>query len=341
MSRPLKITEDGKIQEFSDADLERLVYEVCVRFAYRQETHPTSCPGTIEITASTTNGRVAFHTAVNTESIVTDSTPVPAPSNDGNTTPFPDHPDLATQNRQTYTYTQTVDASIAPSLATDTASPYPGGNPTLQDSYFMVNSNNNLQIEGTESGLLAEIINEAVYQIKSGHEVGSWRISSTTPTEGGAGYWKYKGGFYYDARYNDVGSIWYSRYLKTQLDTPPGEEILPLGYDFNNEIPKQLLITPQSASHPGGYQSRALIVLLSRYLMREIVLNNKLRYSITANASETGRSQRGFYVDTRFNQIIESNASTGTGLSEVYIARSTPNTTGTTIEVNREYLHLA
>lgn len=327
MAKPVKITAEGNIQEFTDADLERLVYELQVAFVEDFLTNGIGQPGAIVISPGGSGGRVLLHSQQNTRSTQT-QTNVNAPSNDGTNTSFPAYPQIGEENVNNYNYSQVLDTSYAPSFPSATA---------LQNSYLRL-SGTDLQLEGTTLGMTAEIIDEAFNQMINGNEVGTWRVDSTTPTAGGAGEWRYDGLWFLDQRYNDVGETTYSRYIKRNLTTPPGTEVLPAGFDFGEEAISQ---KSMSGGANAGTMSDLMSDVLLPVLHREIILNNKLRYAITANASETGKVERGFWADTKFTQRTTANVSTGSGMSQVYRARSTPNTSGATTEIARFYLHLA
>lgn len=306
MARPLYF-DGSDLRTMSDSQLELLVYYTQIAYANQLNSNGD---GYIYVGSSGT----AIGSHKDTLSAVDENTQA-APSNDGVTQTYPAYPGVQVVDGTTYNYYQDRTYPSFPNATTLTS-----------DGYLYL-AGTDLRIVNTEQQIIAEVINQTLSAMKS-NRVGTYQVATATPSVGGAGTWTDKGTWFIDKRYNDVGNTTYKLYLKRTLTVLPGTATyqqpvgLTAGYDIERKYVDNL--NPLVAN-----------VLLPT-LTRRLSTGTSLCYAVQ---STEGSNSWGSATNTRYNQSTNTQHTTGTGLNEVYISRSTPNTSGTTTDVSIRYLN--
>lgn len=307
MTRPLRYDGTGdtiNIREMTDADLERLVYYVQVAYASQLNS---SGKGYI----FTGSGSTAIGSLQDTLTDP-DEADIASPNNQPGGGSFPPAPGLEIIDGVTYNYQQDRTVPSFPNQAT-----------LNTDSYLCLNGSYDIKVAKDENDIITGVINAALTELKSGNEVGSYRVSNTSP----GAEWVDKGTWFIDKYYNDVGNVTYKLWLKTSASTIPGSDVFPLKL-FNNNV----------RPHSSILNSSDLVqnVLLPT-MTRRLSTSTLLCYEVVSD-EPTGDQNRGVFRDKRFNQSIDTTARIGSGASEIYRTTSTPNTSGTTQTINTRYL---
>lgn len=264
MTRPLYFDGSNTLQQMSDAQLDRLCYYLAVAYAAQLNA---SGNGSVNLAATgtalggTANQRKIAQTATVTRIV-----------NDGIIQTYPAYPGTASQTVANYAPYQVQTIPSAPSDATFNSS-----------GYVYTDGSNNLQVENTDAGLYAEVLAQTIADIQSGHEVGSYRVATSTPTSGGAGTWVSKGTFFQDTTWS-AGTTTYNYYLKTGLTTVPGSDVFPVGIDTADNNLKQ---RPIGNSDP--LVANVLLPMLTRRM------SSGLYYDVANTLSGVNK---GTFVDT-------------------------------------------
>jgi hypothetical protein len=311
MARPLYY-DGSNLKEMSDAQLERIAYYLQV--AYADQLYAGGV-GSIYV-GTTGTGSVNIGNASDQSSTQRISSRA-APSNDGITQTYPAYPGIGGEVDTFYYYRQYRNYPNFPSdVVLDSA------------SFLCLDADNNIQVANNEGRLRFDLIEEAIAQMKT-NEVGTYRVSASTPTNGGAGTWSDKGTWFIDSRYNNVGNTTYKLWVKRSLTTVPGSDVFPAHLKGSTDFHT---IQSMTASH---------------YMIQDVLLpmlTREFLYSATALRYEVGNSagtyNKGNFSDTKYIQRTDDRYTTGTGMSEVYYSRSTPLTTGTTTTIRTKYLNL-
>jgi len=321
MARPLKIKSgnDG-LKEMTDAELDRICYNLRARFATQLNADTIT---TSKIVIGSVSGYTLIGTGANT--IATQVTNTKArtnsagdditPTYDGTTAPsagdWPSQASIGTNTVTTYNYYQ--DRRV-PS--------YPSNSTLNSDAYFYWNTTDGkLQIVGSdEADIYDEIIAQCITDMKTGDEVGTYRVSTSTPTDGGAGTWVDKGTFFQDTTYS-AGTTTYKLWLKTALTTIPGTEVNPVGWNSTDQTIKE-----KSIAVGDNLINNVLLPVLRRRLD-----DGNLNY--TVSTTQTGEN-RGSFIDKR-----QSGQSSSFSFSDpTYSTTATPN--GAAGDINTYYLNL-
>lgn len=314
MNRPLHYDGSGdtiNIREMTDANLERLVYYTQVAYAAQLNSS-----GKGYIFAGTGATAIGSHqdtlSAQNTANTA-------SPGNQPGTSQYPSAPGILNTNGVNYTYQQDRTVPSFPSEAT-----------LNTDSYLCLDGSYDIKVAKDESGIISAIINTALVNLKndsSGNEVGSYRVSTSTPNSGGAGVWTDKGTWFIDKYYNDNGNVTYKLWLKTALTTIPGSDVFPLRLSSNH------FKIYNSITNTSDLVQNVLLPTMTRRLST----GTSLCYEVTSSAP-TGAQLRGTTTNKRFTQGDNSTNISGSGASEVYQAISTPRVSGTRSLVSTRYL---
>jgi hypothetical protein len=287
MTRPLYFDGSNTLQQMSDAQLDRLCYYLAVAYAAQLNAGGN---GYVNLAATgtaiggTTNQRKIPQTNTVTRIV-----------NDGVIQTYPAYPGTATQSVASYAPYQQRAIPSAPSAATFNA-----------DGYVYTDGSNNLQVESTDAGIYAEVLAQTIADIRSGHEVGSYRVATSTPTSGGAGTWVSKGTFFQDTTYT-AGTTTYNYYLKTGLTTVPGTNTYPVGIDTSDNNLKQRPIT-----NSDPLVANVLLPMLTRRM------SSGLYYSV---ASSLTGVNKGTFTDTYQTGVTNTQSFDGT----YYRSTSTPS----------------
>jgi hypothetical protein len=322
MARPLKIksSNDG-LKEMTDAELDSLCYNLRLRYA---ELLNAGTITTGAIQSGSASGYTLIGSAANT--IATTSTNNKArtstasdditPTYDGTTAPAPgDWPTQASTGTNTVTTYNYYQDRRVPS--------YPTASTFNSDSYFYWNTvDGKLQLAGaSESHIYDEIVAQCITDMKTGDEVGTYRISTSAPTNGGAGTWTDKGTVFQDTTYS-AGTTTYKLWLKTALTTPPTFVAHPVGWNSASSTLREI----QSNNSTNNLVNNILLPVLRRRLD-----DGNLNYTI---ATSTSGTQRGTFVDKK--QTGQSSSFSFT--NPTYSTTATPN--GSASDINTYYLNL-
>jgi len=312
MNRPLRYDTSGdiiNIRQMTDANLERLVYYTQVAYATQLNS---SGKGYI-FTGSGATAIGSHQDTLSDQRINQTASPGNAPG----TSQYPaTYPGISEINGTLYNYQQDRTVPVFPNEST-----------LNTNSYLCLDGSYDIKVAKDESDIIAGVINAALTNLKSGNEVGSYRVATSTPSNGGAGTWTDKGTWFIDKYYNNTGNVTYKLYLKRSLTTVPGSNIIPLKL-FNNDFREHSSITDTS-----DLVQNVLLPTMTRRLST----GTSLCYEVVSSAP-TGAQARGTVTNKRFNQSSDTSDIIGSGATEVYRKISTPNTGGTKTTVSTRYL---
>lgn len=287
MSRPLRIDGTAGLIEMSDADLDKLCYRL--RRAYADQLNANG-NGSLNVGGSGTTIGSASDTS-RTQRVNTGS----------NTQPYPG---TSTETDASFTYKQNRNIPSSPSST------------TLNNDGFVIIDGTSGVISATESQIVSTIITQTITDMRTGDEVGTYRISTSNP---GGGTWVNKGTWFTDTTYS--GSTTYYLWLKTLNSTSPGTDIYPLGIDGTLGL-KELFISVSS-----NLVQNILLPILTRNMA------NDLYYQVSTSSSSINR---GAFLDTRLSSTTNSQsnppAGTNPGPSDVYRSFSTPSGSAATFQ---------
>lgn len=305
MARPLAWTGSA-LKEMSDAELDRLVYYLQVAYAAQ-----LNADGDGRVWVASSGGTSIGSASDTSRTQQINSRAAPA---DNIIQTYPAYPGMGTETDTTYNYRQDQTFPSLPSGATQDSSGY---------FYW---SGSTIRVTNTEAHLYDQILAQAIAGIRNGDYVGSYYVSTAEPTIGGAGTWVDKGTFFDDTRYGGSNAL-YKLWLKTGLTTVPGSNVYPLGSASGN-----LRQRPITNSDP-------LIqdVLLPALTYQISNASSRLKYLV--NSTNDGFNH-GVFTDTRYDQVTNDQYFTGSGASEVYYSRSTPNTSGTSATITTYYFKM-
>ena len=295
MVRPLRIDGTSGLIEMSDADLDRLCYNL--RVAYSTQLN------------SGGNGNVHVGGSGTTIGSMSDTSRTQKVNTGSSRQNFPG---TGTETDSSYTYKQ---------LRTYPSSP---SNLTLNSEGFVIVDGTSGTITATEAQIAATVIAQTITDMRTGDEVGTYRVSTSNP---GNGTWVNKGTWFVDTTY--AGSTTYKLWLKTAHSSTPGTNIYPLATDGTSGLIEKDIST----------SSNLIQNILLPILTRDMATNNSLYYEL--NGINNGIN-RGVISDTRLNNTSntrsEPPAGTDPGPSDIYKAFSTPS--GTAADHSIEYFKL-
>ena len=291
--RPLKWQFSPKgFREWSDDDLARLSYEVRVGFA---DALNGGGVGSINVGGSGT----AIGDMVDTRFDAAYSTI--APDNDGGPSSTPisyNYPSsVPTRTVTTYNYKQERTSPSMPSTATMNSNVW-----LYYDSGYI------FRYIGDEADILDTVLQDVIAEIKTGDEVGSYRVSTSTPTSGSAGTWSDKGTWMIDTRYTRGGGTpvptnsgttitTYKLYLKRSINSPPGTTS-KFFRQSGSGIHEQATTAWNSSSN-----------LVTQVLVP--ALQRKVSTSLAYTVDTSTASSRGSFTDTRLSSTGTFNQQSG------------------------------
>lgn len=295
MSRPLRIDGTSGLIEMSDADLDRLCYNL--RVAYSSQIN-SGGHGNVHVGGSgTTIGSMSDTSR--TQNVNTGSS-------------RQSFPGTGTETDASYTYKQLRTFPTSPS------------NSILNTESFIIIDGTSGTITATEAQIAATVIAQTITDMRTGDEVGTYRVSTSNP---GGGTWVDKGTWFVDTTY--TGSTTYKLWLKTAHNSIPGSNIYPLAADGTSGLIEKDIST----------SSNLIQNILLPILTRDMAVNSSLYYLLDTN--NTGVN-RGVISDTRLNSTSNTRSEppggTDPGPSDVYRAFSTPS--GTAADHTIEYFKL-
>tara|TARA_X000001382_G_C3162419_1_gene176709 strand:- start:273 stop:1187 length:915 start_codon:yes stop_codon:yes gene_type:complete len=302
MTSPLR-WDGSAIRQMSSTDLQRLTYRL--QKAYAEQLNAN---GNGSIYAGSSNTSIG--SASDTSSFAQTNS-VTRIVNDGVIQGFPSHPGIGTHTDTNYSYRQRRGVPSAVSAANF-------GNHGM----VFYDGSNAIQAFSTESQLATTILDQAITNMRTGNEVGSYRVSSSTPNSGGTGTWTDKGTWFQDTTFS-AGTVTYKLWLKTAQSSEPGTDNLnPLGLESaaDGDLKER--------SIAGTSNSLIQNVLLPALTRR---MSSGLYYSVATSISGINK---GAFLNTR--QTGTSNTTNFTGT--VYQSTSTP--TGGKSTVTTYYLNM-
>jgi len=213
----------------------------------------------------------------------------------------------------------------------DPAPNAPTGSVLDNDSYLYYDSTDNSLRVASTTDLEDTIINDALTEMKTGDEVGSYRISTSTPTVGNSSDWYDLGIIYRNTLMDDVINYrLYIRYKNTALESQTQNiEIMRLYPDLNNVVVNADRIRGNTISN---FIDGIIINLLER---------NHITYELRTSSLNAGDINRGSISDTSYNGAIASYEISDFipgGVSGYYKRTDYPSLTSTIVLRNIYYL---
>ena len=303
---PLKYDGSNTLQDMSTSDLERLTYYLQVAFAAQLNA---SGDGYIFVgSGATTIGSAADTSA-------TQQTNQTARGiNDGVIQGFPSHPGIGVETDTSYSYQQDRTTPSAVSSA----------NFNLNGMLFYDSGNDELEPFSTEAQLADVITNQAITNMRTGDEVGSYRVATSEPSSGGAGTYVDKGTWFADTTFS-AGTTTFKLWLKTALDSVPGSDIFPVGLDSDGSGTPTGNIHQRLITDNGRLIQTVLLPALTRKM------SSGLYYGVGTSINGINR---GAFTDTKQTGTTNTTSLAG----GFYKSISTPS--GTASTVNTYYLNM-
>lgn len=301
MARPLYLESASSLREISNANIERIAYWVRTRYAAQLNSGGS---GAIYVGGSGTTIGSMSDTS-NTASVN---------SRSRNYTPGTDYPAYpttfgATETDTTYTYRQNRNTVTAPSNAVADA-----------NSGLLWDGATGLEMGKTLSHFETEIFDAVLSEMRTGDQVGTYRVSTSSPGTG----WTDKGVWFTDSTYS-AGTVTYRLYLKTSDSTIPGT------------APTAQMVIPDGSSgvrgngpsitETGGFVVSVLLPLFTNWVRANSTLN------YTVNTSVSGIN-RGSFSDTRQDGLAQDRYFT----NPTYYSRTAPG--GGRVTKSTEFLSL-
>ena len=216
---------------------------------------------------------------------------------------WPGYPSTTVSTISSVRWQQNLDSVTMPSAG------------TITDHSFLYYQGSGYQFQyiNSETDFLETIINDTISEMRSSHEVGTYRISTGTPSNGGGGTWTDKGLVFTDTTYSN-GSTSYRLYLKRNLSDPsPYAPSTPTSHRWTVGGVSQGF-HPQDIGTGGGLIQNCLLTILRRNCSG----GSKLQYRM--GTSNNGIN-RGSMTDRR-----QEGSSTSQNYSDPnYISTRTPS----------------
>lgn len=303
MSKPLLIRSDNNLQEFSDSNLERLSYLLRVAFSDHLEARGTNSGRVFVGSGGTGIGSLTDH-----KSTARTATRTRNYSGDPD---WPSYPGLGTTTVETYNFRQYRGAVAAPTNSQLDA-----------DGYVYLYNTSNIRVAGATQ-IINAVVDDAISEIRNGDQVGSYRVATNTPSNGGAGTWQNIQTWFRDTTYS-AGTTTYNLYLKRSLSNVPGSAAKPLKLRSDNNLQEASIATN------GDLIDNILLPLL---IKKGITDDGSLRY-VVANSVPSGSIGKGTFSDTK-----QTSASNTQSFSDpTYSRTSTP--TGNAVADGTKVLYI-
>lgn len=303
---PLKYDGSNTLQDMSAGDLERLIYYTQVAYAAQLNA---SGDGYVFVGS----GATTIGSAADTSSTVQANNTARG-INDGIIQGYPAYPGIGTETDTSYSYQQDRTTPSAVSSA----------NFNLRGMLFYDSANDEIEPFSTEAQLAAVIVDEAISDLRTGNEVGSYRVATSAPSSGGAGTWVDKGTFFADTTHS-AGTTTYKLWLKTALDSVPGSDVFPVGLDSDGSGTVVGNLHQRLIVNTGSLVQNILLPAMTRKM------SSGLHYTV---ATSTSGENRGAFTDTKQTGTTNSQAI----VSNFYRSTSTPS--GSASTVTTYYLNL-
>ena len=296
---PLKFDGTNSLQDMTTAELERVTY-------YTQVAYAAQMNGNGDGYVFVGSGATTIGSASDTSSTQQVNT-VTRGINDGVIQGYPAFPGIGSETDTVYSYQQDRTTPGAVSSA----------NFNLNGLLFYDSANDELEPFSTEAQLADVIIDQAITNMRTGDEVGSYRVSTSAPTNGGAGTWTDKGVFFADTTYS-AGTTNYKLWLKTALDSVPGSDVFPVGLDSDGSGTPVGNIHQRVITDNGRLIQNVLLPALTRKM------SSGLYYSVATSISGINR---GPFTDTKQTGVTNTNQF----VNPFYRSISSPSGTASTV----------
>ena len=292
------------IKDMSSANLERLTY-------YLQTAYAAQLNAGGDGYVFVGSGATAIGSATDT-SATQQINSTQRIINDGVIQGYPAYPGVGSETDTTYNYQQ--DRTVPSAVSSGTFNRY--------GMLYYDSANDHLEPFSTEAELAAVIIDQAITNMRTGNEVGSYRVSTSTPTNGGTGTWTDKGTFFTDTTYDGTVST-FKLWVKTAQGTVPGENLYPIGLeDDGGGTPTGNIINRDFGTGAGTLINEVLLPALTRKM------SSGLYY--TVSTTQTGEN-RGAFTDTKLTGTTNTQLLQQEGANYFYRAISTPSGSSTTV----------
>ena len=296
---PLKYDGSNSLQDMTAAELQRVTYYTQV--AYGAQLNAAG-NGHINVGGGDTSIGSASDTSSTQQINVVNRI-----LNNGIIETYPSHPGIGSETDATYAYTQDRGTPGAVSSA----------NFNVNGMLFYDSANDEIEPFSTEAQLADVITNQAITNMRTGDEVGSYRVSTSAPTNGGAGTWTDKGTWMSDTTYS-AGTTTYKLWLKTALDTVPGSDVFPVGLDSDGGGTATGNIHQRAITNTSRLVQNVLLPALTRKM------SSGLHYSVATSISGINR---GTFTDTKQTGTSNTQAFS----SGQYQSISTPSGSASTV----------
>ena len=289
MSLPLRYLANTNIdiQELSDAQLSRLSYDLRIRFANQVDNNGA---GRILV-----GGGTNFGSASDTKRTQVTSAPHPHSFPGAST---------GTTTVTTYQYGQTL----------PTAQTVDYSNSFVY--YNNIDAATGEFIQAPEAGILNGVLNDVFNEMRSGDELGTYRVAVSSPGTG----WVNKGTWFVDTVYPSALRTTYTLWFKNSGVTVPSNAGLVevLGMTADGDL--------QEISQTNGSPLHNLLYgVMQNQLLKSTT--SPLRYDIGSGAN------RGTFVNTQLSGTSTNNQQSG---PDHYTTTATPN--GSAVTVNSFFL---
>ena len=296
---PLKYDGSNTLQDMSTSDLERLTY-------YLQVAYAVQLDGGGKGSVSVGSGATSIGSASDT-SATQQTNQTARGINDGIIQGFPSHPGIGVETDTTYSYQQD---RTTPSAVSST-------NFNLRGMLFYDSANDELEPFSTEAQLADVIIDQAITNMRTGNEVGTYRVATSEPSSGGAGTYSDKGTFFTDTTFS-AGTTTTKLWLKMALDSVPGSDVFPVGLDSDGGGTVTGNIHQRLIVNTGSLIQDVLLPALTRKM------SSGLHYSVATSSSGVAR---GSFTDTKQTGTTNTTSLAG----GFYKSISTPSGTASTV----------
>ena len=297
MTRPLKLDGSSGLIEFSDADIASWAYYL--RIAYAAQLN---AGGNGSINLGGTGTTIGSASDTSSTAITNSQT-----RNYSGGADYPAAPGvIGSEVDATYTYKQIRTVPAFPTTAT-----------LNSHGYLGFDGGTGLQIVNTQAGFNAEIIAEALNQMKTGDQIGTYRVQTVSP---GAN-WTDKGAWFADTTYS-AGTTTSRLYLRT-AGTAPTAAAQHIKVDGYGLAP----FTAETINASSNLIQQILLPALTRRLS-----DGDLRY--TVSTSTGGVAQRGSWTDTKQTSTATSYSFT----NPTYYTSTIPS--GVAVTQNTYYLNI-
>lgn len=319
IKRPLTFQSDAQssgkqgMREMSDSEMGLLRYNLAVAYA----DHLNSGISSVGAIATGTGKADIFNPfgdgVIDTQRNFVESTNT-AGGNEGED--YPAYPPVTTQVISTTRWQQNFDTVSYPT------------NATINDNSYLYYTDNayDFRYVSLEADFVSTIISDTISEMRTGHGVGTYYVSTVEPFFLGGGSWTDKGTVFTDTSY-DAGSTNYKLWLKRSLTDSSGYtgSSLPM-YRWKTGTAQQGF-NEINVGTSGGLIQNILLPILKR----NITGSGKLHYSVSTTSSGL---PRGTMLDKRQEGFTEARVYS----DPLYYSRRTPS--GPLSTITTYYLNL-